>query len=117
MILTERKEKLMDQEVLSALAHFQEQIEALSLRFHKLKDITYQLYQENEELRTENDELKNLIFKYEGEDEIPSERQGYINLIHIYDEGYHVCPLSFGEKRKGDCLFCLNLLENQGEEK
>jgi len=36
--------KLMDQEILSSLAHFQEQIEALSLRFHKLKDITYQLY-------------------------------------------------------------------------
>ncbi len=106
----------MDQEVLRALAHFQEQIEALSIRFHKLKDITYDLYKENEELRLENEELKNIIFKQE-EVELPRKREGYSNLIHLYDEGYHVCPLSFGEKRKGDCLFCLNLLENQVEKK
>ncbi|KXS48498.1 MAG: hypothetical protein A8274_65 [Halanaerobium sp. 4-GBenrich] len=108
----------MDQEILSSLAHFQEQIEALSLRFHKLKDITYQLYQENEELQRENEELKSLLFKdQEKAEEAVVKKEGYSNLIHIYDEGYHVCPLSFGERRKGDCLFCLNLLENQGKEK
>ncbi|MEC9491062.1 MAG: initiation control protein YabA [Halanaerobiales bacterium] len=106
----------MDQEILSTLAHFQEQIEALSLRFHKLKDITYQLYQENEELQRENEELKNLLFEDQADDSL-HKKEGYSNLIDIYDEGYHVCPLSFGEKRKGDCLFCLNLLENQGKEK
>ncbi|MFW6273559.1 MAG: initiation-control protein YabA [Halanaerobium sp.] len=106
----------MDQEILSSLAHFQEQIEALSLRFHKLKDITYQLYQENEELQRENEELRGLLFEYQGDD-LLNKKEGYSNLINIYDEGYHVCPLSFGEKRKGDCLFCLNLLENQGKEK
>ncbi|MCC3145268.1 DNA replication initiation control protein YabA [Halanaerobium sp. Z-7514] len=106
----------MDQEILETLAHFQEQIEALSLRFHKLKDITYQLYKENEELERENEELKSLLFKEKAEEAVVK-KEGYSNLIRIYDEGYHVCPLSFGEKRKGDCLFCLNLLENQGKEK
>ncbi len=40
----------MDKEILSTLAYFQEEIEELSQKFQKLKDITYKLYKENEEL-------------------------------------------------------------------
>ena len=41
----------MDKEVLSILAYFQEHLEEMSSRFQKLKDITYQLYKENRELK------------------------------------------------------------------
>ncbi len=32
------------------------------------------------------------------------------NLGRIYREGYHVCPMAFGEERSGECLFCAALL-------
>ncbi|MFW5981855.1 MAG: initiation-control protein YabA [Halanaerobiaceae bacterium] len=102
----------MDEEVLSALAYFQEQLEEMSIRFQKLKDITYQLYKKNQELENENDELKAIVF------ERKKEKKGiaYSNLLHLYNEGYHVCHPSFAEKRKGDCLFCQNLIDKQFEE-
>ncbi|MGM0445842.1 MAG: initiation control protein YabA [Bacillota bacterium] len=97
----------MDEEILEELALFQEKIEEISMKFKNLKDITYKLYKENDELRNENKELKSIIFEEE-QDTSKSKN----NLSRLHDEGFHICHLSFGEKRKGECLFCLRLLEN-----
>ncbi|MFW6306600.1 MAG: initiation control protein YabA [Bacillota bacterium] len=102
----------MDEEVLSALAYFREQLEEMSLRFQELKDITYQLYKENKELKDENDELKEIIFKRKND----KKGEAYSNLLYLYKEGYHVCHPSFAERRRGDCLFCQNLIDNQFKE-
>lgn len=102
----------MDEEVLSILAYFQEQLEEMSGRFKKLKDITYGLYKENEELKEENDELKEIVFKRKKE----KKGKAYSNLLHLYNEGFHICHPSFAERRKGDCLFCQKLIDNQLEE-
>lgn len=32
------------------------------------------------------------------------------SLRQIYHEGYHVCPMAFGEERTDDCLFCVAML-------
>lgn len=108
---------MIDEEILSTLAHFQEKIQEMSMRFQEIKDITYELYQENEELKKENKHLKKMIFDKEKREEQDIDREGYSNLIHLYNEGYHICHLSFGEKRNGDCLFCIQLLEHRFEEK
>ncbi len=102
----------MDEEVLSALAYFQEELEAMANRFQILKDVTYQLYRENENLKEENAELKELIFNKKKNEK----GKGYSNLIHLYQEGYHVCHPSFGERRRGDCLFCQKLIDLQLKE-
>ncbi|SDM16075.1 initiation control protein YabA [Halarsenatibacter silvermanii] len=104
----------MDEELLSALAHFQEEIERLSQKFKELQSKTYELYKENEELRQENKELRELALKkkeVEAEDDFSP--QAFEYLSHLYEEEYHICPLSFGEKRDRDCLFCRELLERQ----
>jgi len=107
----------MDDEILSNLAYFQEEIEEMSMKFQKLKDITYELYKENQSLKEENEELRKLIFQErDRQDDESAKGKGYSNLINLYREGYHICHLSFGEKRKGDCLFCQQLIENQFEE-
>ena len=107
--------RVIDEEILSTLAHFQERIQEISMRFQEIKDIAYDLYQENEELKEENEHLKKMIFDEKKRED--SKRKGYSNLIHLYNEGYHICHLSFGEKRQGDCLFCIQLLEHRFDEK
>lgn len=99
----------MDEEVLSVLAYFQEHLAEMSSRFQNLKDITYQLYKENKELKEENEELKEIIFNRKKD----KKGEAYSNLLHLYNEGYHVCHPSFAERRKGDCLFCQQLIDNQ----
>src|SRR5690554_1815960 len=99
----------MDEEILSALAYFQEELGEMAGRFQKLKEATYRIYRENQELKKENAGLKEIIFNRK------KDRQGKAssNLVHLYQEGYHVCHSSFGEKRKGDCLFCQRLIDAQ----
>ena len=40
--------------------------------------------------------------------------ESYENIGRIYSEGYHICPVAFGQVRdEGDCLFCVNILESR----
>ena len=100
-----------EQDILAVLAHFQERIKDISMRFQDLRDITYELYKENGQLKEENEELKQLLFDKQ------NDGKAYSNLNHLYNEGFHICHLSFGDKREHDCLFCIQLLEEKFEQK
>lgn len=100
----------MDEEIIRNFAEFQQQLEELLSKFQQLKSLSYDFYQENKKLKAENIKLKELVFNKKSED-----KKAYSNLAHLYNEGYHICHLSFGETRKDNCLFCLQLIENQME--
>ncbi len=40
---------------------------------------------------------------------------GFDALASLYDDGFHICPGSFGQSREDDCLFCLNFLLHKGK--
>jgi regulator of replication initiation timing len=40
--------------------------------------------------------------------------ESYENMGRLYSEGYHICPVAFGQVRdEGECLFCVNILESK----
>lgn len=69
-----------------------------------LKNSLMLLYRENQILKKENQELRGIIKGYKNDTEL--NQWGKCNLANLYDEGFHICPLCFGEPRKSECLFC-----------
>jgi regulator of replication initiation timing len=39
--------------------------------------------------------------------------EGYERLGMLYNDGYHVCPSNFGDKRQEECLFCLAFINKE----
>jgi regulator of replication initiation timing len=78
------------------------------------------------ELINEIGDLKERVAKLEGEvnsvppyepcpgiDLIKLQGEGYDQLGRIYNEGYHVCPVAYGQHRIDGCLFCIAFMEKE----
>lgn len=46
-------------------------------------------------------------------DSMSLEGESYENLGKLYNEGFHVCPMAYGQIRRGECLFCVAFMEKE----
>ena len=91
----------LSQNLMSMLA----EVEAIKANFSGILD-------ENTALKLENDKLREHLSQVVQEETGTKMSHGKVNLEAIYDDGFHICPDFYGQRRDNNeaCGFCAELL-------
>ena len=89
-------------------------LHALLAELQELKSKARRLEQENASLRKQ---LAGLKGEGEAKAQTPEQQTDRLNLLKLYDQGFHICNINFGEERGFDCLFCMAFLRKEIEGK
>ncbi|MDO4679941.1 MAG: DNA replication initiation control protein YabA [Aerococcus sp.] len=101
-----------------------DQMQTMLSQIETLSAAWSELVIENQDLQTENHYLRERVQTLSEELEQSSkataaknnETTGLSpalqNLLNIYEDGYHICNISYGQRRQNEeqCMFCLEIL-------
>ena len=99
--ITNKQFEELSQNLMSMLA----EVEAIKANFSGILD-------ENTALKLENDKLREHLSQVVQEETGTKMSHGKVNLEAIYDDGFHICPDFYGQRRDNNeaCGFCAELL-------
>lgn len=102
-------------EIIDSIVEMESKTEATLEMIRTLTDEVAKLLEENQTLRMENDHLRERLAKEAqtlDEEETSGLTKSRLNLENIYEDGFHVCNIFYGQRRVEDepCAFCLEVI-------
>lgn len=102
-------------ELIDSIVDIESETKATLKTISKLKDEIANLLEENQTLRMENDHLRERLNKEAerlNEEASGGLTKSRLNLENIYEDGFHVCNIFYGQRRVEDepCAFCLEVI-------
>lgn len=107
---------LEKKEIIDTIVEMETEAEATLQTLSTLKNEIANLLEENQTLRMENKHLRERLSDEAHHDSESDGTEGLtksrLNLENIYEDGFHVCNLFFGQRRVEDepCAFCLEVI-------
>lgn len=97
-------------EMIDALEAFSQNVLNVAAEVEAVKKYIQTVIDENTALRLENSKLRERLKQEDKEEHKPS-TFGLESLEKIYEDGFHVCHDSYGQRREQDepCMFCLGM--------
>lgn len=115
-MLTIGVEHLEKKDIIDAITEMEAQADATLQTLSTLKAGIANLLEENQTLRIENEHLRTRLAEETSRQAVAGESEGLtksrLNLESIYEDGFHVCNLFYGQRRVEDepCAFCLEVI-------
>lgn len=105
-------------ELYDTFSELESQAETTLETLKQMKEELSQMTEENHALRMENQHLRDRlaeIIKQQATEKQTNESgltKSRLNLENIYEDGFHVCNLFYGQRRVDDdpCAFCLEVI-------
>lgn len=103
-------------EIIDTIVEIESKTDATLQTLSTLKDEIANLLEENQTLRMENkhlrERLEDQVVQVQENQENAGLTKSRLNLENIYEEGFHVCNMFYGQRRVEDepCAFCLEVI-------